>query len=166
MGKAKAKAEGVEYVEEPEEKEEEEPEEVEEEPEEPKEVEEPDEPEVEEDPPTVSLTAEEKAVKFRTMKVPEISDYALSLNFTKFTLPTKDEGFDEIKFEWNKGPKCEEHLKTWILTKKQTTRMEDLKPSAWFADQYSKFHKEFKEWQSKNATIKAAKAKKASDKRK
>merc|ERR1711920_1090955 len=120
-----------------EEKEEEEPEEVEEEPDEPEEAEEPEEPEVEEDPPKVSLTTEDKAVKFRTTPTPDILPYQLSLSFAKFTLPTKDEGFDEIKYEWTKGAKCEEYLKAWVLNKKQTTRVEDIKPSAWFREQWS-----------------------------
>merc|ERR1712190_90109 len=96
LAKAKAKAEGTEYVEEPEEKEEEEDVVVIDEPEEP---EEPDEPEVEEEPPKVTLTDEEKAVKFRKRATPDVGDYLPNTNFSKFSVPSKDEGFDNIRFE-------------------------------------------------------------------
>merc|ERR1712048_1290487 len=98
------------------------------------------------------------------MGVPEVSDYVLSTSFSKFSVPSKDEGFDEIRFEWSKGPKCEEYLNGWVLDKKQTTRMEDLKPSTWFHVEHAKFLKELKEWQTKGTAHKAAKAKKEADK--
>merc|ERR1712019_77044 len=79
--------------------------------------------------------------------------------------PTKDEGFDEIKYEWTKGAKCEEYLKAWVLNKKQTTRVEDIKPSAWFRDQWTKFERELKDWNRKAADYKAAKLKKATEKK-
>merc|ERR1712178_404426 len=98
--------------------------------------------------------------------MPEIGPYDLSVSFTKFTLPSKDEGFDEIKYEWSKSAKCEEYLKAWTLSKKQTTRIEDLKPSAWFQKEHAKYEKELKDWNAKLAAYKAAKAKRAADKKK
>jgi len=120
--------------------------------------------EIEEDPPKASLTAEEKAQKFYC-PVPDMDAKSLALFFTKFSVPTKEEGFEEIRYEWNKGSKCEEYLKAWILAKKQTTRIEDIKPSDWFKQQKAAYDRAVKEWNLKLAAYKAGIAKKDAAKR-
>merc|ERR1712060_995878 len=127
-----------------EEQQEEKKEEKEEEPDESEE--DPDEPEPpDEDPPIVELTAEEKNVKFRPLVVPDMSSFNFGTTFTKITLPSKAEGFTEIKYDWAKADKSEEYVKNWILKKKQTTRMEDIQPSAWFLTKTAQWQKALKE---------------------
>jgi len=162
---AEKMAKGEEVLEEEEEEDKEEepkPMEVEEDAEE-EEHEEPEPPE--EEPPRVKLTPEEKAMKFFTSSTPDLTAYALGTSFTKFSLPAKGEGFDDIRFEWNKGTKCDEHLKSWILDKKQTSRVEDISPSAWFQTQWTQWQRVSKEWSNKLNAYKAAVSKKAADKK-
>jgi len=140
-------------------------EEKQEEEEEEDEVEVVEEPEVEEEPPKVTLTAEEKANPFRKTATPDVSAMVLSTNFPKFTVPSKDEGYDEIRYEWLKGSKCEEYVKQWIMTKKQTTRVEELQPSPWFASQKSKFDMALKDWKSKAQAYRTTVAQKEAAKR-
>merc|ERR1712190_171708 len=86
--------------------------------------------EKDEDPPKVKLTDDEKKVWFKTSTVPDLSPFNLSMSFPKFCLPDSDEGFDEITYAWHKEKKAQEFLKSWILERKRTTRVEDITPSA------------------------------------
>jgi len=137
--------------------EEEEPKEEEEEPE-------AEEEEEDEEPPKVELTAEEKKVFFRKQDTKDLTPLVMSASFTKFTIPAKDEGFDDIKYEWTKGAKCEEYLKKWILDRKLSMRVEDLQPSTWFNQQNAKWQTAVKNWQTKLNEHKSALAKKAAAK--
>eukprot|EP00933_Yihiella_yeosuensis_P047864 TRINITY_DN4382_c0_g2_i1.p1 TRINITY_DN4382_c0_g2~~TRINITY_DN4382_c0_g2_i1.p1 ORF type:complete len:991 (+),score=388.33 TRINITY_DN4382_c0_g2_i1:53-2974(+) len=152
---AKAKAEGKEV-----EEKEEEPEEEKEEPEE--EVVE--EPVKDEEPPKATLDDEEKKINFRKLPTADLTSYTLSTNLAKFTMPEKAEGFDDVKFEWSKGAKATEYVKKWVLNKKQTTPMEDLQPSAWFAVKAAAWAKALEGWQRKQTDYRAVLAKKASAK--
>mmetsp|Transcript_4847 Transcript_4847/g.11307 ORF Transcript_4847/g.11307 Transcript_4847/m.11307 type:complete len:908 (-) Transcript_4847:111-2834(-) len=157
--KAKEKAEGKEEKEAEEEKKEEEPEEEEEEEEE---AEEPEEMEVE--PPKVQLTAEEKKAWYVKKTIPDISQYALNTSFAKFSLPEKQEGFDEVAFEWAKADKAKDYLKAWILERKLTTRIEDLHPSTWFHQKLAQWQRVLQEWHGKQNAFKTAIQKKAAEK--
>eukprot|EP00930_Biecheleria_cincta_P096740 TRINITY_DN8853_c3_g1_i1.p1 TRINITY_DN8853_c3_g1~~TRINITY_DN8853_c3_g1_i1.p1 ORF type:complete len:858 (+),score=289.12 TRINITY_DN8853_c3_g1_i1:57-2630(+) len=159
--KKKAAAEGKELPEEePEEEKKDEEMEVDDDDEE----EESDEPMEQEDPPKVELTAEEKSVVFRKLKDSDMSLYLLNTSFTKFSVPTADEGFDEVKYEWAKGSKASEHLKKWILDRKQSSRVEDIVPSAWFKGKWATWQKTLSGWRQKLDTYKAQLAKKAAEK--
>merc|ERR1711957_1057502 len=93
---------------------------------------------------------DEKKIKFRQKPTTDLTSYNLSTAFTKFVLPETDEGFDEIKYEWHKNrTKCLEYLKSWILEKKNTTRIEDLKPSEWFNTEWARWQKTMQTWHSK-----------------
>jgi len=123
--KAAALREGKEYVKE---EEKEEPEQEEPEEEEP-EVPEP----VKGDPPTVALTAEEKLLNFKPAQVPDFTPFVLNTNFTKFSLPDSEEGFDSLKYAFLKeGAKCKKFVEDWIASRKVTARVEEIKPSAEF----------------------------------
>merc|ERR1712176_1107217 len=87
-------------------------------------------------------------------------------SFQKFSLPTKDEGFDTIKYQWSPEAECEAYIKKYILAKKNTTRVEDLKPSQWFKEKKSQWDKAFKEYQGKQNQWKSMLAKKEADKKK
>jgi len=158
--KKKAAAEGKELPEEePEEEKKDEEMEVDEE-----EEEEPDEPMVQEDPPKVELTAEEKKITFRKLKESDMALYLLNTSFTKFTVASEDEGFDEIRYEFAKGAKAAEYLKKWILDRKQSSRVEDLSPSAWFKTNLAAWNKTYAAWKKKLEDYKAQLAKKAAEK--
>merc|ERR1712000_504837 len=139
--------------------------EPEEESEDEEEEEEPEEPEDKEEPPKVGLDADEKRIKFRQKAISDLTSYSLSTTFTKFALPETDEGFDDITYEWNKTrAKCLDYLKTWVLEKKNTTRIEDLKPSEWFNTEWARWQKTMQAWHSKQNEHRAAIAKKEADK--
>merc|ERR1712216_68900 len=127
-----------------EEKTEEKKEESEEEEDEPEEPEPPD-----EDPPIVELTVEEKNEKFRPLAIPDMSAFTFGTMFAKISLPSKTEGFTDIKYDWVDGNKSAEYLKKWVIHKKQTTRMEDIIPSPWFHTRTAQWQKSLKEWHSK-----------------
>merc|ERR1711963_1053559 len=78
---------------------EEESEESEEEKEEPQ-AEEPD-----EKPPAVELTTEEKNKWFFKPTIPDLTTHALGMLLSSISLPAKEEGFDEVRFEWQKQAK-------------------------------------------------------------
>jgi len=99
------------------------------------------------EPPKVQLTDEDKKIKFRTTATKDLAETVFNTAFKNFSMPTKDEGFDAIRYEWNKEAECETYVKQFILAKKQTTRVEDIKPSQWFSakkQQWEKAVKEFK----------------------
>mmetsp|Transcript_27946 Transcript_27946/g.49550 ORF Transcript_27946/g.49550 Transcript_27946/m.49550 type:complete len:479 (-) Transcript_27946:194-1630(-) len=123
------------------------------------------EPEKEEAPPKVTLTPDEKAIWFYKSKQPDLSSYALSTNFTSFSLPEKEDGFAEIRCEWTKpSSKCATYVTDWILAKKQTTRVEDLKPSAWFMEKSRIWTAALQKWKDSANAYKNMLAKKAADK--
>merc|ERR1712194_363922 len=72
--------------------------------------------------PKVTLDADEKK-NFRVAAIQDLTAYSMSSSFTKFTIPEKDEGFDEIQYEWTKtGTKCQEFMKNWVLDKKAANK--------------------------------------------
>merc|ERR1712087_984434 len=116
--------------------------------------------EVEEEKP-VELTEDEKKIWFPRYDIPDLSRQVLAKNFANFSLPTKEEGFDEIRFAWQKESKCAEHLKAWLLENKKTQRAEDLEPSDWFKGKYAEWTKNLKEWREKQTEAEAVEASKA-----
>jgi len=120
--------------------------------------------EEEEPPPTVELTEEEKSQPFRKRPLPDLGAYILSTSFTKFSIPSKEEGFDEVRFDWSKGSDCQEYLKQWVRDRKLTTRIEDLQPSDWFTNKYKEWQKTLQAWHAKQSQHKQTVAKKAAEK--
>lgn len=128
------------------------------------EEEEPDEPMVDEDPPKVELTADEKKLSFRKLKESDVTLYPLNTTFQKFSIPEKDEGFDDVRYEWNKNKEAAAYLKKWILDRKQTSRVEDLVPSSTFKTKWAAWQKNLQTWKRKQNEYKAKLAKKNQDK--
>lgn len=124
----------------------------------------PDEPMVEEDPPKVELTAEEKKLSFRKLKDTDVALFLLNTTFQKFSIPEKDEGFNEIRHEWNKNKEAAAYLKKWIFDRKQTSRVEDLVPSSTFKAKWAAWQKNLQTWKRKQNEYKAKLAKKMQDK--
>merc|ERR1712129_335212 len=73
----------------------------------------------------------------------------LSASFSSFTIPTKEEGFDEIRYIWQGEEACSPFLKQWILEQKLTQRVEDLEPGSWFKEQMGEWHHLMQVWRQK-----------------
>jgi len=114
--------------------------------------------EEEEEPPVVELTEEEKAMNFPKSAHADLTPAVLRSSYAKFTTPQDDEGFDDISYEWEDAAKSAAYLQNWVLNKKLTTRIDDIKPGQFFKDKAVEFEKAYKEWQTKQkATKKPAK---------
>merc|ERR1712060_449363 len=70
-----------------------------------------------------------------------------------------------IKFTWQKDEKSKEYLKNWIIEKKNSTRVEDLRPSDWFKQQWSAWEKSVAAWNKALTDHKKSVAEKAVKKR-
>lgn len=148
--KAEAKEKGLELDDaDLEEAEPEEEEEVEEAP-----VEEPEEEEKDEGPAVAELTEEEQAMKFRKTGLPDITQEAFALAYSKFSIPQKSEGFDDVRFSWDSESQCTTFLKEWVLKNKMLMRVEGLQPSDWFKEKYDAFKKFFSELKRKQLEFK------------
>merc|ERR1712083_584322 len=51
----------------------------------------------------VELTEEEKSEWFKKSETPDLEKKTLSSSFSKFSLPDKSEGFDEIRYAWQQA---------------------------------------------------------------
>merc|ERR1712048_1033819 len=146
---AKKKKEAGEEVEEEEVKEEEKKDEVKEEEKRDEAMEEKE----EEQPPKVELTEEEKKMWFRPQAgASDLTSTVLSQSFALFTLPEKEEGFDDMRYEWQNAKESTEYLQKWVLDKKLPSRIEDLQPSQFFKDKLTEWNKAYQEWQAKQKT--------------
>eukprot|EP00927_Polykrikos_kofoidii_P059509 TRINITY_DN5465_c0_g1_i1.p1 TRINITY_DN5465_c0_g1~~TRINITY_DN5465_c0_g1_i1.p1 ORF type:complete len:1000 (+),score=263.77 TRINITY_DN5465_c0_g1_i1:210-3002(+) len=99
--------------------------------------------------PVLELTDEEKMLWYRKTEVPDLGDDALGRCFAKFTLPTKAENFDEIRFEWQPEEKSVALLREFVLSQKKTQKVQDLPITDWFKDMSSKWQKTISGWKSK-----------------
>mmetsp|Transcript_43048 Transcript_43048/g.77141 ORF Transcript_43048/g.77141 Transcript_43048/m.77141 type:complete len:822 (-) Transcript_43048:111-2576(-) len=116
------------------------------------------------EPPKVELTEEEENLSFLPKgPVPDLAPSILSKAFANFTIPEKEEGFDEIKFIWQKEPASKEYLRKWVLETKLTTRIEDLQPSQDFKDKFAAWQKSYSELQGKQKAWRAAGSKKSKE---
>merc|ERR1712224_215336 len=132
------KADGAEEeakAEEEEKKEEEVKEEVKEEPEKPE---------------VVELSEEEKKLWHKKQTMPDLSQAALA-KYASFALPAQEEGFDEVRFVWQKQEECSKILTAWVHDRKMTQRVDDLTPGDWFKGQWTKWQKALQEWKKKQA---------------
>jgi len=97
----------------------------------------------------------------------DLTESALSSSFSSFSIPSKDEGFDEVKYLWLQDEaSCQEHLKKWVKKMKVTTKMEDIEPCEWFHQrlhawnaQKDAWHHRFNEYKdpARRAAVKAQK---------
>jgi len=113
------------------------------------------------EPPKVELTDEEKAKFFRKPAISDLTSKTLNDAFASFSIPEKAEGFDDVRFEWQKAAKSQEYLRNWVVERKRTTRMDNLQPSAWFRETLKTWQKTLLEWQAKQTAFKASPAGKA-----
>jgi len=94
----------------------------------------------------IELTQEEKKLWYLKSAIPDLDANAIATSFAKFSLPTKEEGFDEVRYVWQPEDNSAKHLREYVLEKKLTQRVEDLEPSAWFKEEWSKWQKTRKAW--------------------
>jgi len=94
----------------------------------------------------VELTDEEKALTHRKTASPDITETVLAKSYVDFSLPSKEEGFDEIKYHWRSEGEVAKVLKDWIFAKKLMQRVEDLKPSEAFKEAWAPWQKSLSEW--------------------
>merc|ERR1712003_560557 len=128
---------------------------------------EPDEPEpVMGEPPKYTLTEDDKKIKFRLTSTPDLAPQIFNTSFQKFSVPAKDEGFDAIRYQWSPDAECEAYVKKYVLTKKNTTRVEDIKPSQWFKEKKLQWDKALKEYKDKQNAWKSLLIKQETDKKK
>merc|ERR1712048_1043915 len=118
------------------------------------------------EPPKYQVTDEDKRIKFRTTSTRDLAEQVFNTSFQSFSVPSKDEGFDAIRYEWGKEAECEAYVKEYVLAKKQTTRVENIAPSQFFFTRKAQWEKAYKEYQGKLTAWKAALAKKEADKKK
>lgn len=114
---------------------------------------------MEEDTP-IELTEEEKALWYRKFDTPDLTDQVLTKNFANFSLPTAEEGFDSVSYVWQTEAASTALLKDFVLKKKLTSRVEDLKPGEWFTEAWSKWTKQLGEWKKRQGEWRDPKKKK------
>merc|ERR1719174_774963 len=100
-------------------------------------------------PEVVELTEDEKKLKHKKQTVPDLSQATLGKFYAKFALPDAAEGFDEVRYVWDKQAKCAELLGSWVHERKMTQRVEDLTPGEWFKELWGKWIKTLQDWKKK-----------------
>eukprot|EP00927_Polykrikos_kofoidii_P033431 TRINITY_DN2825_c0_g2_i4.p1 TRINITY_DN2825_c0_g2~~TRINITY_DN2825_c0_g2_i4.p1 ORF type:complete len:1066 (-),score=243.31 TRINITY_DN2825_c0_g2_i4:225-3371(-) len=99
----------------------------------------------EEEETTIELTEEEKALWHRKHEIQDLTKPCAAA-FAKFSLPTEEEGFDEIRYVWQDSSACQSIFKDWLLEQKKTQRVEDLQPSSWFSERWETWQSTLKDW--------------------
>ena len=98
----------------------------------------------------VELTDQEKSVWFPKSAKEDLTKKDLCRSFSSFSIPSKEEGFDEVTYEWSKGDKAKEYMKSWVAEQKLTQRVEDLQPGSRFKEQYAEWTRQLQEWRKRN----------------
>jgi len=107
------------------------------------------------------LTEEEKKLWYRKTALPDITETALAKSYASFSLPTKEEGFDSISYDWQAESACAAVMKSWILERKLTQRAEDLTPSTEFKEKWTAWQKTLQEWRRRQSEFKDPSKRKA-----
>ncbi|CAJ1460819.1 unnamed protein product [Effrenium voratum] len=94
----------------------------------------------------VELTEDEKKCWFRKKEVPDLASKEMSSTYEKFSLPSKEEGCDELLYMWYKAPQCQQYLEKWVLDRKLVQRVEDLQPSDWFRGKHAEWNRVLGFW--------------------
>jgi len=129
------------------------------------EPEEPEEPEPVETPcEKVSLTAEEKNVKYFKHSVSDVTEKILAQSYLKFSLPESGE-FDNVKYTWAKEKVAGDYVKNWILERKLVTPLQDIVPSSWFKEKNKAWQAQCQTWKNKVNEYMSTLAKKAAAKK-
>eukprot|EP00913_Durusdinium_trenchii_P026466 g24832.t1 len=65
---------------------------------------------------------------------PKNGQKEIAKSFGNFSLPKKEEGFEEILWAWQAEEQCLEHLQRWVAEKKLMQRVDELRPNEWFRE--------------------------------
>merc|ERR1712039_966277 len=101
--------------------------------------------------PKAELTAQEVRELFppKGAGCQDLNQGVLGSSYSNFTVPQDGEGFDAIEFDWKPKDACEEHMKQWILNRKLTVRIDDIKPSDWFKLKLADWQNCLQSWHAK-----------------
>lgn len=80
---------------------------------------------------------------------PDVPHADLAASFAEFTLPSQDEGFDSLTYDWRPAEACQELFQDWVRRQKNTLRVEDITPSKWFRDRWGEVQKLCRELRKK-----------------
>jgi len=94
----------------------------------------------------IELDEEEKKIVHRQRALPDMNERVLSKAFADFSLPTKAEGFDGISYVWQNEADAGKLVKSWVLERKLTQKVDDLQPGDWFKAEWSKWQAAITEW--------------------
>merc|ERR1712228_1055838 len=115
----------------------------------------------------VALTEEEKNQWHRKTGLPDFTEDVLAKTFDKFSVPTKDEGFDDVAFEWQNQAQSKQIVRDFVLEQKKTQKVHDLKLTDWFKEEWGAWQKEVSAWKAKQREWKdPARRKKKEDEKK
>jgi len=103
---------------------------------------------------TVELTEEEKAVVHRKKAVPDMTEQVLGKSYSSFSVPSAEEGFDEIVFKWQGETDAAKALQDWIFAKKLSQRVENIQPGTWFKEESPKLLKALQDMRNKQTAWK------------
>merc|ERR1712232_1069873 len=97
----------------------------------------------------IALTEEEKNTWHRKTALSDFTEDVLAKTFSKFSVPTKDEGFDRIEFEWRNEAKSRQIVRDYVLEQKKTQKVHDLQLTDWFKEEWAAWQKELQAWKGK-----------------
>lgn len=92
----------------------------------------------------------------------DVSEKELGRVYSHFSLPTEEEGFDEIRFEWQDKGAAQDVLRQWIMERKSSLLVDGLKPGPWFQAKMAAWKEERKKLSKGHADYQARKANSAS----
>merc|ERR1712060_427584 len=113
----------------------------------------------------VELSAEEKKVWFRKSDTEDLNKKDLGYYFSMFSIPTKEEGFDEVRYIWQSEEACKTYLQNWIIERKMLMRVEDLNPGQWFKEQWNSWGRLLDDWKRRHGAWKDPSARRAAAER-
>lgn len=99
---------------------------------------------------SIELTEEEESAWHCPSDVPDLTPENFAA-YMKFSLPSKHEGFTELRYMWQPQSDCEGIMQKYLLDRRLTTRLELLKPGDWFISEWLKWSKALQNWRKLQA---------------
>ncbi|CAJ1411288.1 unnamed protein product, partial [Effrenium voratum] len=89
-----------------------------------------------EQPPEDELPEPSDEAIFLPSATADVAEKLLARDFGSFSLPSKAEGFDEIRYEWADEEGAQKELRQWLQEKKANHVVEGLTPGKWFHERH------------------------------
>merc|ERR1711920_577764 len=83
----------------------------------------------------VELTEEEQQMTMRKQTKPDLSSTVLAQAYGSFSLPTSEDGFDEVTYEWQQEGACSQILSEYIRGQKRCQKVDNITPGEWFKEE-------------------------------